>query len=647
MGATVLTVPEPQQLSPLLQKISPPFTISSLSNIVRSPNSSPFLQPGGSRSPYNTPGTPLTPRTPVTPVSDTASSVKSEPSDSTGSKEKKPKRPKLSKQEREHNKLQREQKKRLTSAGGGDNKKEQHQWKMLQQQQRIFEEQRQAILSQSKAMAIDTMHPSQRFNATMNSSLAEDALQHSLMMKAKAEAAQIHSVGPPPPPPHSAHIHSSASQFSRSSNSSIVVTTTTSTMSSAGVSKLSSDAPQRPSSTEHFSQQQQEMMHQGSPLKGVPPHGIGNSNPTDHFNNSFLNEQQLDPMRMRSSEQHKAFLYQQQQQQQQYMASQQQYIQWQLAQQAAGNMYGHVGKQLPGKSNMDDKDMSSDSEEQKRMRLFNQQRQQQFSNKPSQHGGDKRPGDHPSHFMLPDGSPAPPNRAGSGFLPRGGGSGQFPGANSPEAALYQQMFMQYFMKYRKSQGIDPSQFPTHELYMMAEFAKQSFAREMQQYGKGYPPMSQPNHPSMQEPFGKQLPPGGMQSRPHNFPGPPQDQYDWTQRGPSTNSISHLDMLALQHSNNSDGGGGGGQTIVQKPHNNATNTTQQQRQYGKVNPTPLDDHKQQQQQQQLSNPANNMHPTGGSLPKSASFQISRIAADSTSNDDFPSNKKPGEFLEFLH
>ena len=612
IGATLLTVPEPQQLSPLLQNISPPFTISSLSNVMRSPTS-PFLP--NAHSPY-LPNTPSTPRTPVTPVSDTAS-TKSDPSDSAG-KDKKAKRPKLSKQKREQNKLMREQKKKLVV------EKEQ-QWKILQQQ-RIFEQQRQAILNQSKALAMDPMHPSQRFNATMNSSLAEDALQHSLMMKAKAEAAQIHSSTiSPTTTVNTLQTMTSASISSRTHSTSLVTTTATpSTSSSSG--KLSDQAsskevPNIPSS-EHFSHHQEMMQHQQlqGPPKGM--HGAGNS--ADQFN-SFMNEH-IDPMRMRSSEQHKAFLFQQQQQQQ-YMASQQQYIQWQLAQQAAGNMYN----QKSAKSGLEEKGEGgmSESEEQERMRLFNQ-RQQLPKNLPpppqhGQHGrGEKRPGEHPgnSHFMFPDGRPPPPP-ANHGFpqpQSRGGGgsSGQFPGANSPEAALYQQMFMEYFMRYRKSQGIDTSQFPSHELYLMAEFAKQSFARQMQQYGKGFPPMSQSNHPSGQDLFGKPPP-----QPPHNFGGPPQqDQYDWG-RGPPVSSMSHLEMLAHQHST---------QAGVHKSPAVSTNTIQQH----KV----MNDNKQQHKPSH-SKPPSNMH--GGGLPKSASFQISRIAADSTSNDDFPSNNNSSMFL----
>ena len=46
---------------------------------------------------------------------------------------------------------------------------------------------------------------------------------------------------------------------------------------------------------------------------------------------------------------------------------------------------------------------------------------------------------------------------------------------------------------------------------------------------------------------------------------------------------------------------------------------------------------------------NMSPSQGSFPKSASFQISRIAADSTSNDEYPDSSKnldTGEKLFFL-
>ena len=624
VSATVLTVPEPQQLSPLLRKISPPFTISSLSNVVRSPTS-PFIP--NPHSPYP-PNTPSTPRTPVTPVSDTGSN-KSEPSDSAG-KEKKPKRPKLTKHEREHNKMMREQKKKMV----GDKKDQQ--WKVLQQQ-RIFEQQRQAILNKSKALAMDTMHPSQRFNATMNSSLAEDALQHSLMMKAKAEAAQIHSSGMP----HSTAVNTmqtntSASIFSRTNSTSVVTTTATSSsaLSSSSSDKLSEQTPSSnevlrvPPSSEHFSQQHQEMMQQQAASKGM--HGA-TGNPTDPFN-SFMNEH-LDP-RIRSSEQHKAFLYQQQQQQQ-YMASQQQYIQWQLAQQAAGNMYSQKsGQKSSLESDKGESGGMSESDEQERMRLFNQ-RQQMLKNPPPSHqlGGEKRPGEHPnnSHFMLPDGRPVPPTQSGNhGFPqpppPRGG---QFPGANSPEAAaLYQQMFMEYFMRYRKSQGIDTSQFPSHELYMMAEFAKQSFARQMQQYGKGFPQMSsQSNHP-MQDPYGKPMPP--PPPGPHNFRGPPQPEHygDWG-RGPPVSSMSHLEMLAHQHSAQA--------SALKSPPPPGTKTIQQTQKA-------VEDHKQQQQPSQ-SKPTH----SGSGLPKSASFQISRIAADSTSNDDFPPNNnisKSGTFHFFF-
>ncbi|XP_066928709.1 histone-lysine N-methyltransferase 2C-like [Clytia hemisphaerica] len=576
IGATVLTVPEPQQLSPLLQKISPPYAISSLSNVIRSPTS-PFVPGvGGTQSPYP-PNTPSTPHTPATPVSDSPSN-KSDAAPGSGNKEKK-KRPKLTKQEREANKLAREQKKKMAEK----KQQEQQQWKILQQQ-RIFEQERQAILNQSKTMvgvSADPMHPSQRFNATMNSSLAEDALQHSLMLKAKA-ASNPETIQPstslPASTPNSSMDPTPTSGIARpaSAFSSGQIATTTTVMSS-----IPSNVPHRPTTSSLHPNEPYPPQHHGMSrnefLKGM--HG-------NNLPDTFASYEHLDPMRMRSAEQQKAYLFQQQQQQ--YMASQQQYIQWQLAQQAAGNAYG----QDHAKANATDgKDLTGlESEEQERLiRMMYEQRQ-----------NEKRPGDHPPGQSYP---PFPPDSRASGH----GGyppsrMGQFPGANSPEAAIYQQMFMEYFMRYRKSQGhLDSSggQFPpSHEIYLMAELAKQSFIR--QQYAaKGYGMgQQQPCHPKPQEPFKHST---GYRG------GVPPEQYDWNRMHQGGGPLPHQDaMMPPAHPH-------GAPTSVVKPPNVPANPLAQ-----KPPPAP-------------SKPSSNMQ---GTLPKSASFQISRIAADSTSNDDFP-------------
>ena len=620
MGATVLTVPEPQQLSPLLQKISPPFAISSFPNVITT--SSSYMP---SNSPYP-PNTPSTPRTPATPINDSTSN-KGDAADSV-TKEKKPKKPKLTKQEREKNKLMREQKKKL------QDKKEQ-QWKILQQQ-RIFEQQRQAILNQSKAMAMDaTMHPSQRFNATMNSKLADDAFQHSLLMKSKAtnqNPVDLFSFGQASTisgPHHSAPtvttvnsiINTSSPSLHQQHSHDVTMSSTSDTMFSSQqypsttVAKSadqakSSSISTRSGSTPIQQPPQMQLPQSPHPFSGKPPgmYGAGSSRlpGQEAFPEDLVN---MDPLHMRSTEQQqKAFLFQQQ-----YMASQQQYIQWQLsAQQAAGNMYMQQGSKP--KPNADGKDLQgSEGDDHDRMQMFLNHRQMHnesaphFMKSPIDKPGSGEKRGHPD-FPLGMNQPFPPiqdGRLNGGMMAGGSRLPPLP-SNSSQEAVYQKMLMEMIMRYREIPTA-PSQIPPNQLHMMAEVARACYRNQLE---KGFP---QPPHPQ------KPLPPRephidpGIHHRgdPHLPPGwPPGVPFDWG-RVP-------LPPVAENARNR----------LIRQPG-------------APVPPTSTFSPPKTQTPPSSSSSSSQMKGSHGGLPKSASFQISRIAADSTSNDDFPNTSSVGE------
>jgi len=621
MGATVLTVPEPQQLSPLLQTISPPFAISSLPNVVRSPTSLPYT-PSTSLYPPNTPSTP---RTPATPISDSASN-KSDAPDS-GTKEKKPKKPKLTKQEREQNKLMREQKKKI------QDKKEQ-QWKILQQQ-RIFEQQRQAILNQSKAMALDaTMHPSQRFNATMNSKLADDALQHTLMMKNKAttnkpndpfgfgQASTVSSattvttvnsmINTPPTSSHQfSHDALSMATASDTLFSPQQGTLTTVPRSVPGQAKTSS-TPTRPGSTPTHQQQPPQshvqLPQSPHPFAGKPPSmyelaGSSRIPGQEGFPDDLAN---MDPLQMRSSEQQqKAFLFQQQ-----YMASQQQYIQWQLAQQAAvGNMYMQQGSKP--KTNTDSKDLQgSEGDEHERMQMFLNHRQ--MHNESTSHfmklpidkpGSDKR-----AHPDLGINQPFPAFQDGrlNGSMMMGGSRVPPLPPNTPQEAVYQKMLMELIMRYREIVPTAPAQIPPNQLQqMMAEVARACYRNQLE---KSFQQPSHPQHPSSRDPH---IDPGlHHHSDPHPPGWPPGVPFDWGRVPPPESARSRL---------------------IRPPRAPVpTSTFSPPKTEQDIKPPPSSS----SSSSSSTSSSSQMKGLHGGLPKSASFQISRIAADSTSNDDFP-------------
>ena len=280
---------------------------------------------------------------------------------------------------------------------------------------------------------------------------------------------------------------------------------------------------------------------------------------------------------------------------------------------------GHPGKELP--------EVNSEEQHQERIRFLYQQRQygkdpaagaagMHFPPGHKPDGSDTVPGATPPHGPEPPPPPGGPGGAmggtpgGSGGTsasayppPGGGGSGglppRFPMNTSPEAAMYHQMFLEYMLKFRNNPDFDPSSIPASQLYntMMAEIAKQYYARHASLSKLLHQHMS-----SQGAPHGG--PPGATAGPTPGLPGPPGGS--GAQAGPGGSASA----------------AGGSRDKLDSISSSSTRASDTP---GAKDAPP--------QQQPTSKPYNPRGGKTGSLPKSASFQISRIAADSTSNDDY--------------
>ena len=547
----ILTVPEPQKLSPLL--LSPTFSASSFSGLA---------SPLSSTTSYQTSIT--SPMEQDIPTSDAQMKVP------TKAKVGKPKKDSGKGNKRTQGLLQQEQEK---------------QWKMLQHQ-RQFEQERQAILKQSKSAGAERqlIHPSARFSATLSSSLVDDLSQQTYTVKPFGaqkvtspdnfpnRVPNVTSQGPVTPLSKKDDIES-IPFLNVSSTKALTSSVTTPTFSVSSLPNKNSAACRYPNAVKTEKGDKIETLESGSQSPDVMDTLLSRAN-MDRTN------------QLRNAEQQQAYLLHQQ-----YMAAQQQYIQWQLAQQsstAAEGMYGpkpYPGKELP--------EVNSEEQHQERIRFLYQQRQ--FSKDPASHFIQQPPQTTQARKqetsetgVTPPAIPEPPpalNLSGYPQMPR------FSIPTSPEAAIYHQMFLEYMIKFRNNPELDPSSIPASQLYnsMMAEIAKQyyqrhaSFSKLIHQHIVQSPHFTVPPRPGLNE----------------DIPTAEKGNiFDTSQDAKLETSSSNL----------------------RPPTMSAKDSSAQKT----VDGVPVN-----------SKSYNRVHCSSKAvpLPKSASFQISRIAADSTSNDDY--------------
>ena len=592
---TILTVSEPQKLSPLLHNISPTFSMAAISGITPTSPNSTFFQ---------------------TTSAPTKMSLADVPKIETAIKPQKPKKPKLTKEEREQKKLQ----KKL------QNSEKEKQWKRIQQQ-RIFEQQRHLLLTQGKVEQAPRITP-----GNLDPSFPDDPMQH-LIMKMQSEQARL--MNPPPkgdliPPASSANttINPIALAGAGFKNPADVLSSKPSVLANIS-SAVESTQPQQPSPSVN-----------APTISKSPKKENISATKKPEFENAREEERQksvgheasqvLDAPRTRESEttlrgsleypgssaniDHQSYLFQQQ-----FLASQQQYIQWQLAQQQQSGMYG----QSPFHGEQPN-EVDSEEKHQERLRFLYQQRQyhkdnpifmhsqglqpssnippmppnmptsstpQQTQSAKGASSGEKTPLDS-DKGSTPDSSkthpPQPPSQM-FGDNPGYPGHAGYPQFNVPDAAMYHQIIE--YMKLRKGHDIDPNIPAPVQFYntMMAEIAKQYYQRHAS-FSKVYPP-GMPAQSTIYHPYPARPPERGY--------------YDERSHHPySKGNQDYPSNLPYSHSS------------LTRPPLSTPYSTDQDR------PPP------EQQRHIYSKPSSTT-----TLQKSASFEISRIAADSTSNDDY--------------
>ena len=593
---TILTVSEPQKLSPLLHNISPTFSMAAISGITPTSPNSTFFQ---------------------TTSAPTKMSLADVPKIETAIKPQKPKKPKLTKEEREQKKLQ----KKL------QNSEKEKQWKRIQQQ-RIFEQQRHLLLTQGKVEQAPRITP-----GNLDPSFPDDPMQH-LIMKMQSEQARL--MNPPPkgdliPPASSANttINPIALAGAGFKNPADVLSSKPSVLANIS-SAVESTQPQQPSPSVN-----------APTISKSPKKENISATKKPEFENAREEERQksvgheasqvLDAPRTRESEttlrgsleypgssanidQHQSYLFQQQ-----FLASQQQYIQWQLAQQQQSGMYG----QSPFHGEQPN-EVDSEEKHQERLRFLYQQRQyhkdnpifmhsqglqpssnippmppnmptsstpQQTQSAKGASSGEKTPLDS-DKGSTPDSSkthpPQPPSQM-FGDNPGYPGHAGYPQFNVRDAAMYHQIIE--YMKLRKGHDIDPNIPAPVQFYntMMAEIAKQYYQRHAS-FSKVYPP-GMPAQSTIYHPYPARPPERGY--------------YDERSHHPySKGNQDYPSNLPYSHSS------------LTRPPLSTPYSTDQDR------PPP------EQQRHIYSKPSSTT-----TLQKSASFEISRIAADSTSNDDY--------------
>ena len=593
---TILTVSEPQKLSPLLHNISPTFSMAAISGITPTSPNSTFFQ---------------------TTSAPTKMSLADVPKIETAIKPQKPKKPKLTKEEREQKKLQ----KKL------QNSEKEKQWKRIQQQ-RIFEQQRHLLLTQGKVEQAPRITP-----GNLDPSFPDDPMQH-LIMKMQSEQARL--MNPPPkgdliPPASSANttINPIALAGAGFKNPADVLSSKPSVLANIS-SAVESKQPQQPSPSVN-----------APTISKSPKKENISATKKPEFENAREEERQksvgheasqvLDAPRTRESEttlrgsleypgssanidQHQSYLFQQQ-----FLASQQQYIQWQLAQQQQSGMYG----QSPFHGEQPN-EVDSEEKHQERLRFLYQQRQyhkdnpifmhsqglqpssnippmppnmptsstpQQTQSAKGASSGEKTPLDS-DKGSTPDSSkthpPQPPSQM-FGDNPGYPGHAGYPQFNVPDAAMYHQIIE--YMKLRKGHDIDPNIPAPVQFYntMMAEIAKQYYQRHAS-FSKVYPP-GMPAQSTIYHPYPARPPERGYYDERSHHPYSKGNQ-DYPSNLPYSHSSLTRPPLSTPYSTDHD------------------------------RPPP------EQQRHIYSKPSSTT-----TLQKSASFEISRIAADSTSNDDY--------------
>ena len=313
-------------------------------------------------------------------------------------------------------------------------------------------------------------------------------------------------------------------------------------------------------------------------------------------------------------DQHQSYLFQQQ-----FLASQQQYIQWQLAQQQQSGMYG----QSPFHGEQPN-EVDSEEKHQERLRFLYQQRQYHKDNPIFMHSQGLQPSSNipPMPPNMPTSSTPQQTQSAKGAssgekTPLGSDKGSTPDSskthppqppsqmfgdnpgypghagysqfNVPDAAMYHQIIE--YMKLRKGHDIDPNIPAPVQFYntMMAEIAKQYYQRHAS-FSKVYPP-GMPAQSAIYHPYPARPPERGY--------------YDERSHHPySKGNQDYPSNLPYSHSS------------LTRPPLSTPYSTHQDR------PPP------EQQRHIYSKPSSTT-----TLQKSASFEISRIAADSTSNDDY--------------
>ena len=593
---TILTVSEPQKLSPLLHNISPTFSMAAISGITPTSPNSTFFQ---------------------TTSAPTKMSLADVPKIETPIKPQKPKKPKLTKEEREQKKLQ----KKL------QNSEKEKQWKRIQQQ-RIFEQQRHLLLTQGKVEQATRITP-----GNLDPSFPDDPMQH-LIMKMQSEQARL--MNPPPkgdllPPASSASttINPIALAGAGFKNPADVLSSKPSVLANIS-SAVESKQPQQPSPSVN-----------APTISKSPKKENISATKKPEFENAREEERQksvghessqvLDAPRTRESEttlrgsleypgssanidQHQSYLFQQQ-----FLASQQQYIQWQLAQQQQSGMYG----QSPFHGEQPN-EVDSEEKHQERLRFLYQQRQYHKDNPIFMHSQGLQPSSNipPMPPNMPTSSTPQQTQSAKGAssgekTPLGSDKGSTPDSskthppqppsqmfgdnpgypghagysqfNVPDAAMYHQIIE--YMKLRKGHDIDPNIPAPVQFYntMMAEIAKQYYQRHAS-FSKVYPP-GMPAQSAIYHPYPARPPERGYYDERSHHPYSKGNQ-DYPSNLPYSHSSLTRPPLSTPYSTDQD----------------RTPPEQQRHIYSKPSSTTT-------------------------LQKSASFEISRIAADSTSNDDY--------------
>ena len=256
--------------------------------------------------------------------------------------------------------------------------------------------------------------------------------------------------------------------------------------------------------------------------------------------------------------------------QQQYMVAQQQYIQLQLAQQST-NLDGMYGMQKQPEKDLPDVD--NEHEHQERLRFLYHQRQKEPSFVPQSmtpiKSGPANQDPIPHHYDPMHGQNAT-SIMGGNYIPR---MPHFPIPNPADSPAYHQMVVEYMERYRKSLEMDTAGPPLSQVHstVMAEFTKQY---QQHQYNKYYHSRAHQSSfnfsPRSDYPnYDERIYPGYAEKGPH----------DYQSSFPRSNLLPTKSQAAI---------------VDEKARGYGNSTT---------------------------------------LQRSSSFQISRIAADSTSNDEF--------------